>query len=61
MLEYAGQRATFLPQVWEQLPDPQQFLDHLKVKAGIPLGYWSDAVNTYRYHAESFAETGGSQ
>jgi AMMECR1 domain-containing protein len=30
-----GKRATFLPQVWEGLPDPEQFIAHLKQKAGI--------------------------
>ncbi|HEY6721903.1 MAG TPA: AmmeMemoRadiSam system protein B [Burkholderiales bacterium] len=30
-----GSRATFLPQVWEGLPDPEQFIAHLKQKAGI--------------------------
>ena len=37
ILEEAGEgkRATFLPQVWEGLPDPEQFIAHLKQKAGI--------------------------
>ncbi|HYS57987.1 MAG TPA: AmmeMemoRadiSam system protein B [Burkholderiales bacterium] len=30
-----GKRATFLPQVWEGLPDPEQFIAHLRQKAGI--------------------------
>jgi len=30
-----GRRATFLPQVWEGLPDPEEFLAHLMQKAGI--------------------------
>jgi AmmeMemoRadiSam system protein B/AmmeMemoRadiSam system protein A len=30
-----GRRATFLPQVWEGLPDPEQFIAHLRQKAGI--------------------------
>lgn len=32
-----GRRATFLPAVWEQLPDGNEFLDHLLAKAGLPL------------------------
>ena len=32
-------RATFLPQVWDQLPDPAEFLSHLRRKAGLPAGY----------------------
>ena len=36
-----GKRALFLPSVWEQLPDPRQFLDHLKNKAGLAGDHWS--------------------
>ncbi len=35
ILECGGARATFLPQVWENLPDPEQFLAELKRKAGL--------------------------
>jgi len=35
-----GAGATFLPQVWEQLPDPQLFLGHLCRKAGLPDKAW---------------------
>ena len=40
-LQWGGRRATFLPQVWESLPDPRDFLGHLKRKAGLPLDFWS--------------------
>jgi hypothetical protein len=36
IIEADGQRAVFLPMVWESLPDPAQFLAHLKAKAGMP-------------------------
>jgi hypothetical protein len=36
ILEHAGKRATYLPQVWEGLPDKQRFFAELKRKAGIP-------------------------
>jgi len=36
ILEHEGRRATFLPQVWEGLPDKRQFLEELMRKAGIP-------------------------
>ena len=36
ILEFAGKRATFLPQVWEGLPDRQRFFAELKRKAGLP-------------------------
>jgi AMMECR1 domain-containing protein len=42
--------------VWEQLPDPVQFLAHLKLKAGLPPNYWSDTLKVYRYTTESFSE-----
>jgi uncharacterized protein len=35
--------ATFLPQVWEQLPDPQLFLGHLCQKAGLSGTAWRDS------------------
>ncbi|TCP44314.1 AmmeMemoRadiSam system protein A [Rhodovulum marinum] len=49
-------RGTFLPQVWEQLPDPAQFLRALKRKAGLPEDHWSPGLTLDRFRAESFAE-----
>jgi AmmeMemoRadiSam system protein A len=43
--------ATFLPQVWEQLPGPEDFLTHLCLKAGLPAGAWKNSdleVSTYQ-------------
>ncbi|MFC3149414.1 AmmeMemoRadiSam system protein A [Litoribrevibacter euphylliae] len=48
--------ATFLPTVWEQLPDKVQFLDHLRLKAGLARKHWSDQLTAYRYHTLSFSE-----
>lgn len=50
VLRWGAHRATYLPQVWEQIPDPGEFLTNLKVKAGLPAGFWSDQirVDTYR-------------
>ncbi len=56
ILEERGHRGTFLPSVWESLPHPQQFLQHLKLKAGLPPNYWSDTVRVERYTTESFGE-----
>ena len=53
VLELGSRRATFLPSVWETLPEPQQFLGHLKQKAGFAQDYWSDAIKAYRYTVES--------
>ena len=46
-------RATFLPSVWESLSDPQQFVNELKRKAGLPANYWSNTIRFQRYGAES--------
>jgi AMMECR1 domain-containing protein len=46
-------RSTFLPQVWEQLPDPRQFMAHLKQKAGLPADYWSPDVQLQRYEVRN--------
>ena len=47
-------KATFLPSVWESLPNPVDFVHHLKHKAGLPVNYWSDDLRAYRYSAECF-------
>lgn len=49
-------RGTFLPTVWESLPKAEQFLSHLKNKAGLPGDHWSDNIKVQRYHTESFEE-----
>ena len=49
ILEAGPHRATFLPQVWEQLPEPRDFLLHLKRKAGLAPAFWSPEVEMYRY------------
>jgi AmmeMemoRadiSam system protein A len=46
-----GKRATFLPQVWDQLPDPNTFLAHLKRKAGMAPDHWSKTFEAHRYRA----------
>lgn len=46
-------RATFLPSVWEELPEPRAFLAHLKQKAGLRAGHWSATFRAERYTAES--------
>lgn len=56
ILEYSWHKGTFLPQVWEQLPQPQQFLEHLKAKAGLPAGFWSDDIKLSRYTVQKFSE-----
>jgi len=49
VLEEGAHRGTFLPLVWQQLPDKKQFFTQLKRKAGLPPSYWSDNLRCYRY------------
>lgn len=51
-------RATFLPQVWESLPERRDFIAHLKRKAGLPDDFWSADVTLARYQARKFKEVG---
>jgi AmmeMemoRadiSam system protein A len=60
ILEYGWQRATFLPQVWEQLPDPRQFMSHLKRKAGLNPDFWAEDIRLSRYTVEKFKESDDS-
>jgi AmmeMemoRadiSam system protein A len=53
----AGQ-STFLPAVWKQLPDPAEFVRHLKLKAGWSVNDWPADLQVYRYTTESFGESG---
>ncbi|MBF0175280.1 MAG: AmmeMemoRadiSam system protein A [Magnetococcales bacterium] len=55
-LSLQGRRATFLPQVWEQLPDPEQFLRHLCQKAGLPGNCCQQHPEIFVYMAEKFKE-----
>lgn len=48
-------RGTFLPAVWEALPDRRAFLYALKQKAGLAPDYWSDTIKAERYTAESLS------
>jgi AmmeMemoRadiSam system protein A len=52
-----GRRATFLPKVWEMLPDPQQFLVALKAKCGLADNYWSERLEFQRYRTTSYSES----
>jgi AmmeMemoRadiSam system protein A len=56
ILECGRFRSTFLPQVWEQLPDAREFLGALKRKAGLPIHFWSAEMRLARYTVEKFAE-----
>ena len=59
LLEWRGRRATFLPQVWDQLPEPRRFLAELKRKAGLAAGHWDDDMRLARYRVRKFSEAAG--
>ncbi|MEX0775377.1 MAG: AmmeMemoRadiSam system protein A [Phycisphaeraceae bacterium] len=46
-------RGTFLPSVWEMLPQPAAFVAHLKRKAGLPMDHWSPRMRVWRYTTQS--------
>ncbi len=57
VFEYAHYRSTFLPQVWEQLPNAAEFMAHLKHKAGLPSDFWAAGVRLQRYSVSKFKES----
>jgi AmmeMemoRadiSam system protein A len=54
VLEFSGHHATFLPQVWEGIPDRLEFLSHLRRKARLPMRFWHPGVKLSRYTVEKF-------
>jgi AmmeMemoRadiSam system protein A len=58
IIERGWNRATFLPQVWEQIPNPVEFLAHLCRKAWLPSDAWRRAdLKVYTYQVEKFEES----
>lgn len=56
VLQEGRRSGTFLPLVWDKLPDKTDFLRQLKVKAGLRPDYWSRTLQCFRYHTEIFEE-----
>ena len=60
VIKYNGYSATFLPTVWEQLPDKALFLAHLCQKAGLPHDFYTTGkLTVYLYQSEVFSEAEG--
>jgi len=57
VFKYGSHRATFLPQVWKQLPEPENFLAHLKQKAGLAADFWHPEVLLYKYQVNKYRES----
>ncbi len=53
ILEDGPYRGTFLPSVWESLPQVDRFWTHLKMKAGLPPNHWSPTLRVSRYTCQS--------
>lgn len=57
VFEYGHHNSTFLPQVWEDMNDPVEFLSHLKYKAGLPPDFWDPQVRLSRYTVSKWRES----
>lgn len=58
VIELGWHRATFLPQVWDQLPNTEEFLAHLCYKAGLPANAWhSGDMKVSTYQVQEFEES----
>jgi len=55
ILQEHDKRATFLPSVWSTLGNAEEFLQNLKLKAGLPQDYWSELIQFSRYTTTTFA------
>jgi AmmeMemoRadiSam system protein A len=56
IFEYGYHQSTFLPQVWEELPQTEDFIAHLKQKAGLPPDFWDPEVKLARYTVSKWSE-----
>ena len=56
ILEYAGRRATFLPQVWKSVPSRRDFLRELRRKLGVPADFSPARLNVSRYRVVQWRE-----
>jgi AmmeMemoRadiSam system protein A len=56
IFEYGHHTSTFLPQVWADIPEPADFLAHLRYKAGLPPDFWDKDVKLSRYTVQKWKE-----
>jgi AmmeMemoRadiSam system protein A len=56
LIRIEGRQATFLPAVWEKLPDARAFVRQLELKAGVPAGYWPSSAEAFTYTAREFGD-----
>ena len=60
IISSGARRAVFLPSVWGQLPLPDDFIDHLLRKAGLPTDSWPSDLRAEVFTTESFGRRAGS-
>ncbi|HBC56439.1 MAG TPA: AMMECR1 domain-containing protein [Gammaproteobacteria bacterium] len=56
VLQEGTHRATFLPAMWQTLPDKEDFVQQLKIKAGLSADYWSETMQCFRYQVQEFGD-----
>jgi AmmeMemoRadiSam system protein A len=61
VIEAGPRRGVFLPVVWEKVPDPDDFLDHLLDKAGIHLRSWPPTMQAWRFTVEKLSRRAGDR
>lgn len=52
VLSYQHYQATFLPSVWDSIGTKEEFIEHLKLKMGLPANFWSEDMKALRYTTE---------
>lgn len=57
IFEFGAYTSTFLPQVWQQLPDSKEFIAQLKHKAGLSTDFWHDQIKLSRYTVSKWQES----
>lgn len=56
IIKHKGRQGTFLPQVWDEIKSPKEFLEHLCVKAGLSPIIYNEHPTIYRYRVEAIEE-----
>lgn len=56
VVRWRGSQGTLLPQVWESLPDAEEFFANVKLKARLPMDFWAPDVEVYRYRLQKWVD-----
>ena len=49
-------QSVFLPVVWKEFPDKRQFLQELKLKAGLNKNYFSDTIEVFKFNSTTITQ-----